>query len=104
MRFNYPIHTVALKACFLTDDDALGLVEALSSNFVLTSLDMSLTKITDITTNKLADMFKEYKSLKVLDLRRNDISGKAAARLAEKFPSSRALEVLSGLPLKIVSR
>ena len=59
----------------------------LSSNFVLTSLDMlALTKITDITTNKLADMFKEYKSLKVLDLRRNDISGKAAARLAEKFP------------------
>ena len=45
LRFNYPIHTVALKACFLTDDDALGLVEALSSNFVLTSLDMSLTKI-----------------------------------------------------------
>ena len=38
LRFNYPIHTVALKACFLTDDDALGLVEALSSNFVLTSL------------------------------------------------------------------
>ena len=26
--------------------------------------------------------------------------GKAAARLAEKFPSSRALEVLSGLPLR----
>ena len=100
LRFNYPIHTVALKACFLTDDDALGLVEALSSNFVLTSLDMSLTKITDVTTNKLADMFKEYKSLKVLDLRRNDISAKAAARLAEKFPSSRALEVLSGLPLR----
>jgi len=100
LRFNYPIHTVALKACFLTDDDALGLVEALSSNFVLTSLDMSLTKITDVTTNKLADMFKEYKSLKVLDLRRNNISAKAAARLAQAFPSARALEVLSGLPLR----
>ena len=39
-------------------------------------------------------------TVRFVDLRRNNISGKAAARLAQAFPSARALEVLSGLPLR----
>lgn len=105
LRFNYPVRTMSLSRCFVTNDNALGIVRALRYNFVVQSLNLSGTRLTDTIVLELAEALHRNPTLTVLDLRQVDgLTESGAARLFRLFRDTPSLEVVNGLPLRDLER
>lgn len=101
LRFNYPVRSISLSCCYVTNGHALGIVRALRYNYVVQSLDLSRTRLTDAILLELAKALQRNATLTVLDLRQVEgLTELGAARLFRLFRETPSLQVVNGLPLR----